>query len=431
MNLTVKPAFFLKGKVHLPASKSYSIRAFMIAGCGGNSTVINASNCDDARVALSTVKTLGAKVRESRRGAMTRCQIVADQYKPQLGRINVRESGTVLRFLLPMLALRGQKALVVGEGTLRGRPNLHLIMTLRKMGVEIKGQGKEEGIPIHFKSGHLKGGNISIDGSLSSQFVSALLIACPKLKEDTQLTLQGRRLVSTDYIKMTTQILAKAGVKIGRKSVRNYQVKGGQVFKGLKNFTVPSDYGLAAFHMAAAALTNSEVMLHGHFDDSLVQADGHIFQLLDRMGVDMNRTERSIQIKGPFELSGGSFSLRTCPDLVPIMTVLALFARGQTRLYNIGHARAKESDRITDLRKELSKVGAKITEKQDELIVEPQKKYRSECILSPHKDHRLAMAFAVLGLKLGVTVKDIECVNKSYPDFVRHFKALGAVARKR
>ena len=431
MILTVKPAFFLKGKVHLPASKSYSIRAFMIAACGGSSTIINPSNCDDAKVSMRVIKSLGAQVKEVKRGTVSRWDIIAEKYEPRLSRISVKESGTVLRFLLPLLALRGKTAVVVGEGTLCGRPNLFLLQTLRAMGADIKGQGKDEGIPIYLNGGILRGGDITIDGSLSSQFVSALLIASARLAQDTCLTLRGRQLVSTDYITMTCQVLEKSGIKIGKKGLRSYQIKGKQEFKGLKNFAVPSDYGLAAFLMAAAALNNSEVTLNGNLGDELVQADGHIISFLDRMGVDFYKTSQSIQIKGPFELAGGNFSLRNCPDLVPIMAVLALFARGQTRLYNIGHARAKESDRITDLRTELLKVGAKITEKRDELIIDPQTKYKDDCVLDPHKDHRLAMAFCVLGLKLGVSVKDIECTRKSYPDFVRHFKAIGAVVHKK
>ncbi|MCK5081506.1 MAG: 3-phosphoshikimate 1-carboxyvinyltransferase [Candidatus Omnitrophica bacterium] len=431
MILTVKSAFFLKGKIRLPASKSYSIRAFMIAACGGTSTIIDPSNCDDAKAAVRVIKSLGAQVKEVRKGLMSYWTIVANKQRPQLSRISVKESGTVLRFLLPLLALCGKNSLVIGEGTLRGRPNLFLTKTLRAMGVNIKGQGKDESIPIHLKGGTLRGGNVTIDGSLSSQFVSALLIASPQLQQDTRLTLEGRRLVSTDYITMTCQILEQSGVKIGRRGIRNYQIKGKQEFKGLKNFAVPSDYGLAAFLMAAAVLNNSEVTLNGNLRDDLVQADGHIFSFLDRMGANLYKTSKSIQVKGPFELAGGDFSLKDCPDLVPIMTVLALFARGRTRLYNIGHARVKESDRITDLRTELLKVGAKITEKKDELIIEPRDEYKNDCLLDPHKDHRLAMAFAVLGLKIGVRISDIECTNKSYPDFVRHFKMIRAVVRKR
>jgi len=431
MTLTVKPASSLKGKVRLPASKSYSIRAFMIAACGGRSTIINPSHCDDAKVAMASARSLGARVKRTGKTSGTqRWHVAAAKLLLRSSRINVKESGTVLRFILPLLALCGKKATVTGEGTLRGRPNLFLTRTLRSMGSDIRGQGNKESIPIHVKGGVLRGGRISVDGSLSSQFISALLIACPQLPQDTRLMLRGKRLVSADYITMTLQVLAKSGIKINRRGLRQYTIKGSQRFKGLKNFTVPSDYGLAAFLMAAAVLTKSDVTLTGRLDHKLLQADGHIVSLLRKMGVRIQTTSKSIRIKGPCRLKGGAFSLKDCPDLVPIMATIALFAKGKTRLYNIGHARAKESDRINDLRSELLKVGAKITEKRDEIIIYPQSTYRNNCVLDPHKDHRLAMSFCVLGLKLGARVKDIKCTHKSYPDFVRDFKAIGASARK-
>jgi 3-phosphoshikimate 1-carboxyvinyltransferase len=279
-------------------------------------------------------------------------------------------------------------------------------------------------VPIVFNGGELRGGRLEIDGSLSSQFISALLIALPSLKNDSHLVLTGKELVSQDYIKMTTQLLFKAGISIKRLSDREYVIKGGQKFKGLKNFHVPSDYGLAAFPMAAAALLSSDVMLQGNLDDDFIQADGHILDFLKRMGVKFKKTGKAIKIKGPFDLKGGIFSLKNCPDLVPIMSVLALFAKGKTKLVGIHHARAKESDRISDLRKELLKVGADVSETSDALIIEPRASYKTGQLLDSHHDHRLAMAFTVLGLKIGCRVKDIESSHKSYPNFVNDVKIL-------
>ena len=144
------------------------------------------------------------------------------------------------------------------------------------------------------------------------------------------------------------------------------------------------------------------------------------------MGAQFTRSRKAIRMRGPFVLKGGVFSLQDCPDLVPIMAVLALFAKGRTVLKNIYHARAKESDRISDLRRELLKIGAKVEERPNALVIYPLTNPKTKVTLDPHRDHRLAMAFAVLGLRVGVNVKDIECCRKSYPDFVRDFKALGA-----
>lgn len=423
MNLIVSPSPVLKGVVQLPASKSYSIRSFMIAACGGTSKIIHPSDCDDALVALRAARSLGAHIV---RASGNTWKVTAHQKASSPSRINVGESGTVLRFILPLLALKGKQVTVTGKGTLKGRPNLFLTQALRERGVAIRGTGPNEGVPIFLEGGVLCGGKIRIDASLSSQFISALLIACPQMAEDTFLTLTGPRVVSTDYIVMTTQILRESGVRIEKKNAREYRIRAGQKFKGLKNFKVPSDYGLAAFLMAAAILTKSDVVLEGSLRDDLLQADGHIIPLLRKMGARFQKTHQAIKVRGPFCLHGGEFSLKDCPDLVPIMSVLALFAKGRTRLYDIAHARVKESDRISDLRAELIKIGACVTEKSNEIIIHPQEHYRSDMTLDPHNDHRLAMSFAVLGIKLGARVRNIGCVAKSYPGFVRDLRTLGA-----
>ncbi|HNV23574.1 MAG TPA: 3-phosphoshikimate 1-carboxyvinyltransferase [Candidatus Omnitrophota bacterium] len=422
MDLFILPPHALKGTIKLPASKSYSIRSLIIAACGGQSQIRDCSDCDDAKSALNVIRALGADVKVLSKNSF----LIKAFKKPfALSRVNVKESGTVLRFLLPLVSLYAKKALITGCGTLKGRPNIFLMKTLRERGVVIQGEGRQESVPIFLKGGELHGGKITIDGTLSSQFISALLIACPQLTEDTTLFLQGKKLVSSDYVAMTCQILKKAGISIKQKNIRMFFIKGRQRFKGLKNFCVPSDYGLAAFLLGAACLVQSDVNLTGHLPEDLIQADGHILSFLKKMGARFVKTSKGIKIKGPFQLKGGKFSLKNCPDLVPIMAVLALFAKGKTRLYDIAHARAKESDRITDLRQELLKIGAKIIETKSAITIIPQKFYKQGCCLDSHSDHRLAMAFAVLGTKIALKVKKMESTHKSYPKFVKDFKSLG------
>ncbi len=421
MNLVVRPVEALCGSIVLPASKSYSIRAFMIAACGGSSQLINPSNCDDALVAQRMAQALGAKV--TARGKRN-FAIRAHASQVRLKRLNVKESGTVLRFLLPLLALEERRATVFGEGSLKGRPNTFLIEALRKQGVQIEGTGPNQSVPIYLRGGRLQGGEIRIDGSLSSQFISALLIACPQLPQNTRLTIIGKSLVSETYITMTRQILARAGVKVMLRDKKHILIPGGQIFGGLKNYVVPSDYGLAAFFMVAAALLDSRVTLGGSLQDNAVQADGAILGFLRSMGMRWKKTSRSLVLCGPFNLRGGDFSLKDCPDLVPIMAVAAMFAKGKTRLKDIAHARVKESDRIGDLTRELKKVGARIETQRSSMTIYPQSEYLHHQSLDPHNDHRLAMAFSILGLKLGVKIKDIDCTHKSYPDFVDDMQCL-------
>ncbi len=425
MILNVKPIAKIQGSFHLPASKSYSIRAFFVAACGGVSSIVRPSNCQDAIVAMRMAKALGCDVRQE---SLDTWIVDARQIKRGAKRFDVGESGTSLRFILPLLALHVNSAQVLGKGTLVGRPNAHLCETLRAMGLKIQGTGDKESVPVLFKGGQIKGGSITIDGSLSSQFISALLIALPCLTVDSLVHVTGKEMVSRDYIVMTRQILAKAGIAIKVRSQRDFAIKANQTFKGLKNFTVPSDYGLAAFALAACALIPSKVTMRGYLPDDLVQSDAHIMTFLKRMSVQMKHTRRGIAIQGPFVLKSGTFSLKDCPDLVPIMAVLAMFAKGETRLVDIHHARAKESDRISDLRNELIKTGADIRETSNSLIIRPRAQYQSNQKLFAHHDHRLAMAFTVLGLKIGCKVDGIESCRKSYPDFVRDFKSIGALS---
>ena len=282
MILKVRATDQLKGTLVLPASKSYSIRAFIVASRGGHSTIIDPSNCDDALVAKQVAEALGAKVRLIKRN---RFDLRASESSriTNNNNINVKESGTVLRFLLPLLSSRPDRAVVKGEGTLRGRPNFHLLQALRKMGVDIRGQGSSETVPIAKNHGRLSGGKITIDGSLSSQFISAFLIACPTLPQKSTLAIIGKKLVSSTYITMTQQILKKSGIKIIQRNPRLFFIQGNQKFKGLKNFVVPSDFGLAAFFMVAAALVKADVILKGHLKGDMVQSDAKIFIFLRQM----------------------------------------------------------------------------------------------------------------------------------------------------
>ena len=420
MTASISPVSRIKGTIRLPASKSYSIRAFFVAACGGFSTIKYPSDCDDAKVAMRLAENLGAKLEASANAfhlSVPSTTLVAKEF-------NVGESGTSLRFLLPLLALRASAAHVVGHGTLIGRPNKHLCQSLREAGMDIEGTSENESIPIIYKGGSITASVITIDGSLSSQFISALLIALPRLGADTIIEVKGN-IVSADYIVMTRQILEEAGVKVTVVNSRKFLVKGNQTFRGLSNFIVPSDYGLAAFPLAAAALIQSSVTLEGYFNDKFVQADGHILNFLKEMGVKFNKGAKSIVVHGPFQLKGGTFSLKDCPDLVPIMAVLALFAKGQTKLTGIAHARVKESDRIGDLSHELQKVGAKFKITDDAMTIIPQEQYTSDILLDSHKDHRLAMAFTVLAGKIGCRINDLSCTHKSYPAFVEHMTTLG------
>lgn len=426
MILQIRPTDCLEGKIKAFPSKSYSIRAFFIASLGGRSVIISASDSDDSTIARKICSNFGAKIKRVKSNIWQVKGVGKDiKFPPQ---INVKESATTLRFLLSLVALTNkEKAITIeGEGSLSSRPNKPLLQVLRKIGARIKGRGRNESVPILVSPEKIKAGNLKIDGSLSSQFISSLLISLPLLNFATSLEITGNEVVSLPYIDMTLSLLKISGIKIKRINLRQFIIPGKQAFKGLKRFVVPPDYGLAAFIMAAGILCKSKIIIYGIGEDKLIQADKNILWILKKMGAELKFIRGSLEIIGPQNLKGADLNLKDSPDLVPITAVLALFAKSRTRIFGIAHVRAKESDRITDLRKELIKVGAKIREKQDELLIYPVQSLKGGNILDPHNDHRLAMAFSVLGLKLGLRIKDIECVKKSYPDFLADLKALKA-----
>jgi 3-phosphoshikimate 1-carboxyvinyltransferase len=422
MNLSIKPAVTLRGAISLPSSKSYTIRAFIIAALGGKSKIVNASDCEDVRMARLTCQKLGARLTRLSTNSWSVKGIGKNHQFPQA--INVGESGTTLRFLISILTLSPHPIIINARGTLLSRPNHHLIRLLRKHGANIHGRGEKETAPIVIKPAQLKGGAMEIDGTLSSQFISSLLITLPNLKEDSRIRITGSDVVSRPYIDMTREVLKRARVKIIARNLRQYFVKGGQRFRGLKNFIVPDDYGLAAFFLVAASLLKSKVILKRNSRDDLVQADKNILPLLKKMGAKIKVFPDKLVLDGPARLRGGNFNLRDCPDLTPIMAIAALFAKGKTTLSGISHVRAKESNRISDLRRELSKTGAVIKEGRDFLAIYPVPQLGSGIRLNPHNDHRLAMAFCILGIKVGVIVEDVECIAKSYPAFLKDLRKL-------
>ncbi len=426
MNLRIKPASLLEGSIRAFPSKSYSIRAFFVAALGGRSIVVSASDSDDATIARKISASFGAKIKKAGRNTWLVKGIQKNIKFPY--KINVKESATSLRFLLSLAALtnKNNDIAVVGEGTLSSRPNKPLLEVLRKSGAKIKGSGRNESVPIFTRPAKVEAENIRIDGKLSSQFISSLLISLPLLDSKSSLQITGNYIVSQPYIEMTLSVLRTAGIEIARKGQRHFIIPGRQEFKGLKRFVVPPDYGLAAFIMAAGILCKSDIIIKGIGKDKLIQADKKILDILKKMGAKLKFCAHNLTIKGPQNLKGAQLNLRDSPDLVPITAILALFAKGKTRIYGIAHVRAKESDRISDLRKELQKVGANVRESRDELVICPTEKLKGGAILDPHDDHRLAMAFSVLGLKLGLSVKHIECINKSYPNFLSDLKALKA-----
>ncbi len=421
-DLVVKPGIGLSGTVCAPPSKSYTQRAVIIGSMDGRCRIYNPLRSDDTMNAVAVSRALGAEIKDG--GSFLDVRGYNGKPRPSGGPVNVGENGTLLRFSLAVLSLSEGEVTVEGEKSLRKRPNTSIVQALQSLGVRIEGEGPSHTVPvrIHGKGG-FKGGEVLIDGRTTSQAVSALLAIAPFAEDDVVVNITGG-LVSKPYVDITLDVLGWAGIKVENDSYRRFTVKSGQEFRMKPEVAVHGDYSSAAFLMAAAVLTSSDVVIEDLVPDS--QGDMKIIDMLEAMGARIERGESSLRIRGPFELHGRDFDLSGTPDLAPVLTVLGCFASGRTRIHNASHLLYKESNRLAQPAGELRKLGAGITETADGLVIENSSLSSGEVF--SWGDHRVAMALAVAGLRIkgGLKVKNAECISKSYPGFIKDMRRLKA-----
>ena len=460
-NLRVGKTPYLRGTVKAPASKSYTIRAIIAASLDGKARIVNPLFSQDTQAAIKALEALGARIKKKKgllqvRGFQGRPSLKGKSVNPALshlrqspcggkGGVNVGESGTLLRLILPIIALGEGEFEINGCGTLLKRPNRPLAEALVSLGVDLKGKGRDFRLPITIQGkGAISGGKVSVSANMSSQTISSLLMVSAFASRDTTIIIKDK-VVSKPYIDITLDVLDMAGIKVKRQGYGRFFIKSGQSFKLKEDFIIHGDYSSAAFLIAASCLVKSDVVITDMVKDK--QGDRRIIDILNKMGARIKHSAERIEIHGPFKLKGMDIDCLDTPDLVPVLLAVSCFAQGRTRIYNIGQLAYKESNRVTAPAGELRKLGARIEIGRDKIIVQESSlkpeatwaigssnpAYRQAgtalrpAVGSSCADHRIAMALAVLGLRTGgLTIKNAECVNKSYPDFIRDFKALGA-----
>lgn len=416
----------LYGMVRAPASKSYTHRAIMVAALDGRTRIINPLYCEDTLNTVALWKKLGARISKDAAGLVV--QGCGGMPALSHGRtVNVGESGTLLRFVLPILALTGGAVTVNGRGSLLGRTNRQVVEILREWGVDIGGRGGEHRLPIRIRAnGILPGGPAKVDGSVTSQVVSSLLIAAPFARQDTALELSNP-LVSRPYVDITIDVLKWAGVQVSRDGDKLFAVRRGQTLKPRGSFTVHGDWSAGAFLLAAAVLIESDVTVTDLVRDR--QGDRRIVSILRSMGAKITESRTAVSIRGPSSLHGVDIDGGDIPDLVPVLAVLGCFASGTTRIRNVAHLVHKESNRLAVPATELGKLGAKIVVGPDGLTIRHSVLHGG--VASACNDHRIAMSLAVAGLGSGqdLTITGAGCISKSYPRFVGDMKKLRANLR--
>lgn len=416
MNLTIKPSKLI-GRVDAPSSKSYSHRMIIAAALAdGVSEISGINSSEDIEATAEAMTALGAKIL-----CDENVYTIKGISKPaEKASINCRESGSTLRFLIPIAAALGCEAEYSGSGKLPSRPIDCYERELVKKGVKIE---RKAGVMPFSVSGKLLGGDFYVEGDVSSQFITGLMFALPLCNEDSRIILTSR-LESKPYADMTTAALRKFGIEIEETTGENgfpvYNIRKNQRYKSA-DCMVEGDYSQAAFYYVANAL-GSEIEI-GNLNESSVQGDKQICGILGEIGYG--------------KLSCGEYEPFTAdvsdtPDIVPILAVLGCFAKGVCRIVGAKRLKIKESDRLKAISDALNGIGGNIVCGEDFLEIHPIKAFTGG-IVNGCNDHRIVMAAAIASTmsKGEVTITDSEAVAKSYPDFWTDFKKLGGnTARK-
>jgi len=422
--VTVKRAETLKGEVNAPPSKAYTQRMLIAAALSlGTSKITEPLLSEDTEATLHAVKALGAKVTVA-----DACWTVtgANPLRGAKEPVDCGESGATLRFMIPVAALAAEPSVFVFGSALEKRPIEPLLGSLKQLGAEARIQSVGGRTSVKVEGGGMAGGKAAMRGDVSSQFVSGLMFACPKARVGTELTLTTP-LESKGYVQMTRDVLAEHGIEVSiSKDFSRLRIPSNQEYKP-RDHRVPGDFSSAAFLLAAAAITHSEVQVK-NLDYGTAQGDKAIVDILKQMGVAVHVRSNQISVAGSGSvLSAVDVDARDIPDLVPVCTALACYARGTSVIHDAQRLRFKESDRLSSLYLELRKMGADITMGESSLTVKGSCALRG-CMVNSHNDHRIAMACAVaaLGATGETTIQHAECVRKSYPRFFHDLRVLGA-----
>lgn len=412
MDRTILPGR-VKGALTPPCSKSYAQRALAAALLSeGISHLRNIEFCNDTRSALRCIETLGAEVRQEDAATL----VIRGGLRPRGDRLHVGESGLATRLFTPVAALCDTPIRIEGEGSILDRPMQMMIEPMRSLGVEIS--DTKGHLPIRVR-GPIRGGEVTVDGSVSSQFITGLLLSLPRAAEDT--TLYVRRAVSTPYLDMTLDTAERFGIEISQRDYEEFYIPGGQHYEAA-DFAIEGDWSAAAMLLVLGA-TAGEITVR-NVSMLSKQADTVICTALARAGAAVIH-ERDTVTAAHRPLHAFEFDATNCPDLFPALAALAAAADGVSILHGTSRLTHKECNRAEAIRDEYARLGIEVDTSEENVMKIRGGAVRSACVQS-HNDHRMAMSLAVAALRAdgAVTVRGAESVAKSYPEF---FKALEQV----
>lgn len=422
-SLTLQPIQKVNGEVNLPGSKSVSNRALLLAALAtGTTRLTNLLDSDDIRHMLNALTLLGVKYQLSNDKTVCEVEGLGKAFdSSQSVELFLGNAGTAMRPLAAALCLGSGEYVLTGEPRMKERPIGHLVNALREAGAQIEYLENENYPPLKIAAQGLKSGTVSIDGSISSQFLTAFLMSAPLADGEVRIKIIGD-LVSKPYIDITLHIMAQFGVKVENLNYQEFVIPAGQSYHSPGDFLVEGDASSASYFLAAAAIKGGEIKVTGIGKNS-IQGDIQFADALEKMGAEIEWGDDYV-IARRGELKGVDLDYNHIPDAAMTIATTALFAKGTTAIRNVYNWRVKETDRLSAMATELRKVGAEVEEGEDYIIVKPCSEIQHAAI-DTYDDHRMAMCFSLVALSnTPVTINDPKCTSKTFPDYFEQLKRL-------
>ena len=411
------------GKIFLPGSKSITNRVLLMSALSDGETLIeNYLNSDDTQQMLNALKNLGVKYKliKNKHILIKGCNHIFPNKNINL---SLGNAGTAFRPLTAVLAMMSGKYHLKGVKRMHERPIKDLVDALTQIGAKINYTGNSGYPPLQISPGNIKcDKNIKIKGNISSQYLTALLIAGPLCNQSIKVEIIGE-LISKPYINITLKLLAQFGIKYKNNGWGNFTLKAPSRFITPKKIQVEGDASSASYFFAAGAIAGLVEVTN--INKSSIQGDLEFLKVIKKMGANIEYLANSIKVSKNQGLVGMTIDCRDIPDAAMTLAILALFAKGTTTLKSIASWRVKETDRIFAMKTELMKLGALVTTTKSSITIKPPKTINNNITIDTYDDHRIAMCFSLVCLSnKNIIINDPECTNKTYPNFFKDFGSI-------
>ncbi|MDE0468921.1 MAG: 3-phosphoshikimate 1-carboxyvinyltransferase [Candidatus Poribacteria bacterium] len=411
----------LDATIEVPGSKSYTNRALLVAAMArGASTVTGALFSDDTRYMCDALRKLGVEIEADEKRATFNVHGNGGSIPVSGTELYIGNSGTTSRSLTAYVSLGHGKFVIDGDEPMRhGRPISDLLDALRQIGVSARSQFENGHLPVIVEANGLTGGKTRLDVSKSSQFLTALLLIAPCAKDDMEIEVVGAR--EMPYIDITRSVMAAFGVQVISEDYKFFRIEGGQQYQP-RVYNIEPDASNASYFFAAAALTGGRVTVQ-HLNLDSAQGDLQFVHILEQMGCRTTVSNIGITVTGPRQLKGIDVDMRTISDTALTLAAIAPFADSKVTIRNIEHTRWQETDRIHAMVTELRKLGVPVVEHRDGLEISPTS--INPAAIDTYEDHRVAMAFSLVGLKThGIRINNPDCVSKTFPNYFEVLREL-------